>query len=501
MHHYTWLERDDFSGGMWSSTDWVIPDNGLAVMEDCYPLPSGGIRAFAKFSSYTTTGIGAGEEPIGGYVEQAGNNLGTGPASDLYLLTSGHASGPRLYRIWEGDDPAPTGWTLIKQFGAGTATFGDFTSYKMAAVTEPYRYLAFNMTGAGSADKGLWRIPFATTQATTPVRAVTGQAGTFALPIGVHQDRLIFNDAFGGAKFWFTNPGVETVAAGSFKEVQPYTPRSGHVFFKSFAPSDLLVAKEGSQWVLMQGDISSTTSQRTMGDVRHANTLQRPAETEQGIVFQALMDGIYITPDGQQMNKISEAISADDLWNDELRSQPGYLAHLDNWLFTPSGHVYDFRTGAWFSLTDWTTSASAFVLMTDKRKSRHRLLAFKENGAGVPQIYYFDSEESGMARKSDYRIKWGPLHDDSGRQIEIGEVHVVLRCYQSGASMEVTINGVTRTISNISSGRTVVPAMFRERGPQLDIEIELHSNDAAIEAPSIEAIRVGVLKGHLLRTS
>jgi hypothetical protein len=492
MHHYTWVEMADFSGGMWTSQDWQVPQNGAALLEDCYPLPQGGLRAFGRFSTLTNTGISVDEEPIAIWVE---DHVG---GSDYFLITN-TGTAQKLYRM--NESAGATSWSALKTFtltGEYSAQ-AYFASYQLAAETEPHIYLTIGATGS---DKGLWRVHYSTGVVSRPTITTTATTtATLTGPICVHQDRLVIAEEF--SQIWFTNPGVETIGDTNFIEVASSYRLSTITFMHPFRPNDLLVATRGAPWFLVQDDLTDPII-RSMGNVRHAASRQIPCETDAGIVFQAILDGVYATPDGAQFTKLSEPISVEDLWGDvgdELVSQPGSLAYLDNWLFTPSGHIFDTRTQAWFRITDWTTAQSAFALVANKHRSSHLLIAAIEPSSGAAAtLRTLRPLESGMDRKRSYRYQSPPFHDDSGRQIEIGEVHVVCKTYNTASSCEVTVNGVTRTTNNLTQGRIVVPSMFRERDGQLDITIEMDSGSNTVEAPSIESIRVGVLKGHLLRT-
>lgn len=489
MHHHTWLDFKDFSAGMWTSQDWQVPQNGAALLEDCYPLPQGGLRAFGKYDTLTTSGLAADQEPLAIWVE---DHVG---GSDYFLIVR-DGSAQKLYRMDES--AGATSWSLLKTFTATSSEGAQpyMTSYHLAGEDDPHIYLTVSIVGA---DAGLWKVNNDTGVVSRPAIGSPGVTTDLLTgPLCVHQDRLVVCREF--STIWFTNPGVEAIASTNFIDVAPSNRLNTITFLRSYAPSDLLVATRGAPWQFIQGDMTDPII-RAMGDVRHSSIHQWPAEMDEGIGFQAVLDGIYTSGDGSRFDKLSQAISVGDLWT-SAPQVGGAMAYLDNWLFHPSGFCYDSRTGAWFKTSYLDTATPGNAMVVNKHRNAHKVIIAKQGGSGdVPVLYTFRPLEGSMDRSSTFRYTSPPLHDDTGRQIEICEVHAVLKTYATGASCTVTVNGTSRlaTFHDTVAGRTVATAMFRERGAQLDVDIQMDSNDPDVEAPSIESVRVGVLRGHLLR--
>jgi hypothetical protein len=518
LHHYKWAELKDFKGGMWTVGDWVIPPNGAALMQDCYPLPQGGIRAFGKFSIKSNAGISIGEYPNGAYVRGGIANRSRPTTSADYYLSTWNPNDltPRLYRFDESADA--TGWSLIKSFAQATNVSGVsgwcwFVTYysldQTTGNTTPYVVLSQDYLGSES---GLWKVVYADGSV---ARLSTTQSSNFAGPITVHDGRLIVNATQNSSRIWFTEPNIETINNPNFIDLNPYQGKNpSNAWLHSFAPSDLLVGKVAAPFVFVQGslDPQDQPTVRTMAEVRASGDRQGVVEMERGIAFMAPQDGIYRTPDGAYFEKLSDALSTNDLFGGAIRGGNGKIAswgqlcYLDNWLFTPSGHVYDVRTKAWFKHTAWNSAqpARGIVSVTDPDVENARsIVAFQDpvdtfSTLNVLQLKIEEGNDQ-MPRVEQYTFRTLPFNDETGRQVEIGEVHTVLKSYTTNSSVDVTVNGNTRSFTNIGTGKVVVPVLFRERNTVLDVTVTPKSNTTGIEAPSIESIRIGFLSGHLLR--
>src|SRR5258708_3229569 len=88
--HLQRQEIRDFTGGLWTAQDQLIPPNGAATMTDCYPVKQGGLRAWFKPVSFPTTGVvnTTNESPRAVFVhEHLSNRAGGGVNNDWYLVT------------------------------------------------------------------------------------------------------------------------------------------------------------------------------------------------------------------------------------------------------------------------------------------------------------------------------------------------------------------------------------------------------------------------------
>jgi len=60
-----WIDYKDFTTGLWDTgASFLVPPTAFQIMDNCYPLPQGGVRAFFKPTETTLTTIGAGGSPI-----------------------------------------------------------------------------------------------------------------------------------------------------------------------------------------------------------------------------------------------------------------------------------------------------------------------------------------------------------------------------------------------------------------------------------------------------
>lgn len=489
MNHLRYVELADFTGGLHTRGDWLVPPNAAAQLLDCYPLPQGGLRAFFTFAAKTTTGLVTSENPVAFYA-RGGVPLRDGSAtegSDLYLLTMAAGNVAKLYRLDETVVPTPTSWTLIKTFVAN-ATAGEgayFTSFTLTSGTT-HVYLA--LTGS-SADAGVWRIQYSD--------GVMTQIRTGAhLYIGVHQARLLIATAESSrGRLRYSDPGSEIFGANSFLDPEPWRAAGAISWFHPYGPSDLVVAREDAPFIFIQGDINAPIV-RQMGDIHFTHLPQIPSETDGGLAFLAHNDGVYLTQQGALFDLISDPLQPSDVAVFAPASGDntmGNATFLRNFLFTPTGYVWDQRTKAWFRTSSWSASDIAKHLAVDRGELR--LYVPRWSGTTLSIVQRDLSE--GSTRAQSYTYRSPPLRDESGRQLCIREVQVILKSYASGASCAVTVGPTTRTISSIASGRQKVSFFFREIDEVLDVQVVPNSNAGGTEAPSVEVIRVGTYPVHL----
>src|SRR5579863_6773491 len=156
-----YIEIRDFSAGLWTVADQLMPPNAAQQMIDCYAVPSGGLRAWYKATSYTTAGITSttNEAPRMLYAHE--NIVGTSVGNDNYLLTYNASDTKcRLYRLDESH--GIVSWNLIKTF-AGGADPADITatSYYAGSFSTANLYLVFSLgANAQGADSGVWSVKY-----------------------------------------------------------------------------------------------------------------------------------------------------------------------------------------------------------------------------------------------------------------------------------------------------------------------------------------------------
>lgn len=506
--HLKWTELRDFAPGLFTKGDWLIPLNGAQQMDDCYPQPGGGLRAWYKASSVSTSGIASAtkERPLGlalrgGIAARSGapTNL-----EDRYLCTYFYDSGasanskarPRLYRM-DGTNSETT-WTRINKTGAAEFAFAtsdnnapaktSFVPYRLADGTD---YMAMVLRYVGGGDDTLWKLKYSDLSSAMLAEKIATDVQRVG-PIAVHQERLVI--AQGGAtvpeRLWWTDVGTFTFSAANYLDVLPNQYLPGISLLSATPPSDLLVGKHGSPWALVQGTISNPTV-RQMG-VGHGTMapIQDAGNTPYGVTFIEPNSGIWLT-DGRNFTALSASQLDASTFSSGQGStvSTGDTVFMNDFLFCPLGYVFDFSTKSWFKQTDMAGSFKAI----DPYVRTVMGSTADSTSFGLRDLVPYDDS----SRVRTYTWKSAPLRAPDGRQIEIREVQVYLKSYGSGASCAVTVNGTTVTVSSIGSGKQMVSFLFRELAEVLDVKVVPNSGSDSVEAPSLECVRIGVGRGHL----
>ncbi|MBE7561223.1 hypothetical protein HS125_20635 [bacterium] len=102
-----WVEIQDFAPGLFTVADWLIPSHGSQLMEDCFPQVGGGLRAFVKPETVTTSGLSdiANEAVVGCFVHYPGDRHGVGNKPDFFLAMRNITDNRiRIYRLDTSDD-------------------------------------------------------------------------------------------------------------------------------------------------------------------------------------------------------------------------------------------------------------------------------------------------------------------------------------------------------------------------------------------------------------
>lgn len=493
--HFEWNEID-FGQGLWSTSgNFLMPQGAAQELTDCYVQQSGGLRAFARLVTRSRTGIPSDHFPVAIFARGGiDNRVGTGKSTDYYILTyKDSTSEGFLYRWDETADPDPTSWTLLKTFAASTGVpvLANFIPYLNSSDGTFHVYM--NYTASGSADQGLWRIRYSDGN----VSQVTTHSGIRAFTS--HQDRLIYGTTESqGTRLRYSDPGTHTFAAASFIDVFPNTNLAGHVWAKSFM-GELMLGKEGAPITLAQGDITDPSVQ-LLSDAHYSATIQGVTEVDDGLAFAARDDGIYVTRSGVEVTGISQMLDTDELGAQTGSNSggSGNLVYAAPFLYTPSGHVWDSRTKVWFRTSHWGLGALPLgKAMTHDRATfeSELLVCTDEEDFDIVEV---NTEEGTLLRNRTFTYLSPPLRHPSGRLLVVREVQVVLDPQASGASCVVTVNGQTRTITGVSSSRQAIRFPFNEVNEVLDIKVVPDSGSASVEAPQIEAVRVGTLAGHLI---
>jgi hypothetical protein len=485
--HLDWHTVKDFTPGLVETGDWLIPAGASPDMLNCYPQPSGGLRAFFKPTALTMTGIGAGERIIGLFAYSTSHRTLSTFAVDYYCATySGTDYKPRVYR-YDTTDATQTGWTekleLTAATGNNSPKLANFLAYVLADGTK--RIVV--SIGYGHGDSGVYAADQADDTATQSFAKITSTLGLG--PICVHQNRLC---EARGSVVYFTGVGDEdfSAATAGYVDVEPQRVLADIKALIPMAPGDLLIGKEGAAWSSIQGELSDPVV-RTMSEghfLGHRD--QTLADTGEGIAFIEPDSGIYLTSMGSGFTRIDEQLDAPEVPTDAAVAVAyGELVFHKHWLFAPRGRVFDFTTKSWFEV-DGVSTTPGWVQAVD------RFSDTLINATTTPTIDLFDLDEANGARRNTYRWKSARLRADDGRRIRVREVQLAVRSYAATSGITVTVNGVARTISNIAEGYNVLRFKLRTEAETLDVLIECDSGNASVEAPSIEVLRIGTISGH-----
>jgi hypothetical protein len=480
--HLTWQEIRDFTGGLWNIDTQNIPANAAQQMQDCYPVPSGGLRAWYKPSSFPTSGIGSTANEHGAAIfvhEQLINRSGSGVGNDYYLVTYNTSdTKTRFYRMDQTAAGPPVVWTLIKTTVAGLQpNFAPSANY---VLSNGDRLAVFGLGAAAGTDNGIWSVRYSDGAQT---HLLSGQQAIVAN----YQSRLIVAGSVSNgnpAVIQFTDPGLSTGLGTNTAPVDISEGQEQIGGFATFSPGDLMVFKVGAPIYLVEGDLTNYTVRQMNGSKLGG---QLPVRGPQGAIFLISNDGFYETPDGSIINPLSPQIKGS--------STVGPLAFKDHWMMTGSNLVFDYETKAWFTTSFIATSSSIAIPL-------HKLPGFLVvDDSPLNPMTFTCVDGSTTNRAESWTWKSAPLRDPNGRQIEIRAIEVVHRAPNGAtASLTVTVDGQARTVACDSSGRGSVTVYFVKRRETLDITITAASNAAGVEAPQVEAVRVGTQSGHFLTT-
>lgn len=471
----SWAEIRDFSAGLWTVNDQLIPPNGAQVMTDCFPSPAGGLRAWFKATSFTTSGISNTTLERPRFLFAHENYDGAGH-NDNYLLTYNTSDTRcRLYRM---DEASSAVWTQI-QLHAGGNDPG--TVHPTAFINSSgVKFLVYSLGAAQGADNGSWS-----------VRNDTGAIShfsTFGSYAFNYQSRIC---SVQGSTIQYSDPGGFTNFDTNIAPVDINEGQPNIMFVATFSPGDLIVFKEGAPIYLVEGDLFNYSVRQMNGSkpvqIGGPNVVRGP----QGVIFRAGSDGIYETPDGSMLNPLSQALSSQE-W-----TTTAGIVWSHHWLLSfANARVLDYDSKGWFTTSILPSGAGvAFPL------PRLGGVFFSDNGAPFTLWKVIPSDGRTDNRAESYTWKSSPLRDPSGRQIEVRAVQVVAKSTNGATStITVTVNGVARTIACDSGGRGSITYYFLARRETLDIQVDAASNASGVEAPRIEALRIGTQGGHFLTT-
>lgn len=508
-NHLKPIEIKDFTPGLYTDVDWLMPANGAQQMVNCHAQVGGGLRAFYKATAISTSGIVApAKERALAVHGRGGVPARSGAPADLtdrYLLTylfdaaagAGSKARPRLYRM-DGSN-AETTWTQIKKPAA--AEFAFATNDNNAPSKARFRYFRLSAGAPNDqkvllqilyvgADSGLYSLNYndlsaaqiATLQATLVTNA-TQPCG----PLAIHQARVVIFAGNSERMVW-SDPGTLSFPAANFLDVDGLQDLPNPVAIATIEPSDLFVMREGAPIVLVQGDITNPTVQSMVqGIVGGGAGQQDLGRTDQGMAL-ITHDGYVYLSNGSSVTKLSQQIRAIPHPADYVGQ--GSVCFIGEYLFCPGGLVYHFPTQSWFT----QTQLAGTVLNVEPYTSQ--IWGTTGEGVSFSLAQLIPVPATGAARVSSYTWQSSPMRSNDERQLRIREVDIIAKSYDANATITVTVNGTALPTTLTATGRQTVQFLFNERAEVLDVTVTSTAGSGANEAPSIEAVRIWTQDGH-----
>ena len=501
--HQEPIEIKDFSAGLWEGSDWLMPPSAFQEMTNCYPESGGGLRAFHKASSISTSGLvdPTNERVIGLFARGVQHRTAANLATDRYLLTY-HVGGagayrPRLYRM-DGSNSETTWTQIFKTSGTtlfnaavsdgNSPTRASFVYFRSSAGVD-YVMMSTDYFGSQPGGSGLYSLNYADLSSAQKAIEVTSSASGLtyiAGPLAAHQARIVAGSGNDGAIVW-SNPGTLTFTADNFLFVERSQLMPKVFSLVPQPPSALVVVKEGAPFVAIHGDIEAPTVYELARGVTCSGTgYQIPGVTPDGMTVIAADGHVYLTG-GETLVDISENISDFGGVGDAV--SVGDTNYAGNFLFAPRGYVRHWPTGAWFK----QTQMAGYFHNVDRLNGN----IWGPVGGGTSFTLSELNTDASASRTNTFSVKTAPLRTSDGRRLEIREVEVVCKAYDTSATIAITVAGVTRTIVMAAAGIQKVSGQFTAASEALDVRVVSTAGNAANEAPSIEVIRVWPRSGHL----
>jgi hypothetical protein len=490
--HLTWTEVTNFAPGLWTDSLQEMPASAAQQMDNCYPYPGGGLRAFYASSPnlLVNTGITAGKAGRGFIINMAEDS--TAPPTDrldaIYTVIVGSPTNSppalQLYdmRVYKGE----TTWTNRQNFTDGSFNLSWQCQFVVDTVPVVPTVGFTIQPGGNAAQSGVWY----QTAGSAPSQALGATAGYLTLV--AHQNRFVSSFS---ATVLFTAPGSESfVGAGTILPV-PNAPGNGIAWLAPISPSDLLGGTVGGHVFNIQGDLADPTV-RILGRLQAGSFMQAPIFTPRGLVVLSNNDGAYFMDGSGNTTRFTSQIDQATFKPSAIDSiSSGQPAFVKDFLFLPRGIVYDDVTQAFFRLPDL---ANCMLYDSDRTWRLSQTNAPRLIGVTDTANVTFPGVTFGSARATDFTWKSAPLHDPSGRQVEMREVQLIVRSYEASAQLTVTVNGTARTVTLGAAGRYNPRFLFAEIATQLDVTVRSVGGAGSTEAPSVESVRVGSRSRHLI---
>ncbi len=521
--HLKYQEITDFSPGLFTDgsagTVVLAPAMAAQQMDDVYPQPQGGLRAFFTSTSVPTAGIVAptqeectGIFTVSGYSRRTGAGGETGTV--WYMSTWNNTTNvARIYRM-DGTN-GETSWTALftsvtTADNAASRTQSSFARFVDVSGND-YMVVCLR-SGFEDTSRGVFTVTYvggALPQAGDAV--VTKRSAKYGM-LAIAQARIIvsgtLDDHTADTLYW-TGVGSASfsgVTSGNLKP-QASAPDNLITYLGVIDPDQLIVGFRAAAWVTITGDInSSSTPVRVMG-AGHYPPAQDALRTPGGVVFMANNGPAYLTT-GTTFEDMTPQLAGFQPVATHFKG-PGVGVFDEGFLLLPGGlvryeetenigggavmHSLAKETKGWFHVSDQTSvfhssdpqlgivTASAGVSFTIRLRVISRILG---------------------TRASAWTWRSAPFAQPDETQTEVREVTLQGECY-TASTYAVTVtdhlgNTQTVTTASIPTGKHnfAVPTMLR--GDYCDVKVLATAINGSSEAPTLEKIRIGFGMGHSL---
>ena len=492
--YLNWADITDFTPGLWDqigASQLIAPQNALVECTDYQPLPGGGLRAFYAGTPIVTTGITSPstKSAMGIWVRGAVPlRTGSGNGSDFLLAVIDSISfKAQLYRM-DGSNSETTWKSEYQDASGASSAANEAVEFALFQTTAGAIYYLFMLRG-GSA-QGLYQLAYVGGTGPPAGDGVVTKLQTWHGPLLVAQARVLSGN---GEVIQYSDVGAVSFTSTSVQQliVAPNEPNAVVALLSETEPSDLIVGLQGAPWYEINGDISDVaTPVRAMGDNHHQRVhFQHPCRVPGGIAFIEPGGRIFVT-DGRTFQSISDPIVRFDT-DIGANDGPGQLAFLNDYLFAPSGHVYDFTTKAWFQSSLVPDSAYHYA------DSGNLYMVNANVGIAMGSLNVFEGSSPTAFRASSGVIQTVPYADKSGRNVRIREVQVYVNNYVPSSMSVSIIDGKgniasTDSVSGSAVGRKMLQFLFPNvEDDYLSVRITPSADNGTSEAPTIERVRIG----------
>lgn len=483
-----------------------MPQTAAQQLDDAYPQPQGGLRAFFQSTAVSTSGLdNAAQETCTGIGLVSGYGRRTGAPGETstvrYMTTWNNTLNSfRLYRM-DGTNGETT-WTKIftgvtTADNPGTRKQSSFVHFVNTA-GEDYTVVVVR-TGLESSDRGLYKVRYIGGTLPQAGDAVVTRVAAYDGPVVATQARIVIGGTdliTDSDHIYWTDAGDITFSGTTHGSLvpQPQARLSAVRLLAAFDPDQIVVGFQGAPWVTITGDINSaSTPVRAMGDGHYVGaSIQDAVRTPSGIIFMEKEGSAYLT-DGRsfsvltpQLDPFSSVFTGDGILS------TGNGTYLEGFAFLPGGLCMHEESKGWFHISEqlstlYSSDPQAGVLSASKGIGFTLRERDVSRGAGV--------------RNTTYTWRSAPFAQPDGTQTEVREVQVDAQVY-SNSTFAITVtdhagNATTITTGTIAAGRRVVAVPILVRGQYADVKI-VASNSSTGEAPTIERVRIGFGHGHQL---